>query len=71
MRDSVLWRKQSRIVMMLANELQVSPEDALDIYYTSKTAKLLSDPNSGLQLMSDNYVFEDLLTELNRDNNSL
>lgn len=71
MRDSVLWRKQSRIVMMLANELQVSPEDALDIYYTSKTAKLLSDSNSGLQLMSDNYVFEDLLTELNRDNNSL
>lgn len=71
MRDSVLWRKQSRIVMMLANELQVSPEDALDIYYTSKTAKLLADPNSGLQLMSDNYVFEDLLTELNRDNNSL
>ncbi len=71
MRDSVLWRKQSRIVMMLANELQVSPEDALDIYYTSKTATLLADPNSGLQLMSDNYVFEDLLTELNRDNNSL
>lgn len=71
MRDSVLWRKQSRIVMMLANELQVSPEDALDIYYTSKTAKLLADPNSGLQLMSDNYVFEDLLMELNKDNNSL
>lgn len=66
MRDSVLWRKQSRIVMMLANELHVSPERALDIYYTSKTAKLLSDPNSGLQLMSDNYVFEDLMAELNQ-----
>lgn len=43
-----------------------SPERALDIYYTSKTANLLSDPNSGLQLMSDNYVFEDLMAELNQ-----
>lgn len=51
---------------MLAKELNVSPERALDIYYTSNTAKLLSDPNSGLQLMSDNYVFEDLIEELGK-----
>ncbi len=65
MRDSVLWRKQSRIVMMLANEKKISPEQALDLYYSTRTAQLLSDPNTGLQLMSDQYVLEDLLAELN------
>lgn len=64
MRDSVLWRKQSRIVMMLAKEKKISPEQALDLYYSSHTAKLLSDPKTGLQLMSDQYILEDLLTEL-------
>ncbi len=64
MRDSVLWRKQSRIVMMLAQEKGISPEQALDLYYSSRTAQLLSDPNTGLQLMSDQYVLEDLLAEL-------
>lgn len=64
MRDSVLWRKQSRIVMMLAKEKKISPEQALDLYYSSHTAQLLSNPNTGLQLMSDEYVLEDLLAEL-------
>lgn len=65
MRDSVLWRKQSRIVMMLAKEKKIAPEQALDIFYTSRTAQLLANPASGLQLMSDQYVFEDLMNELN------
>ena len=64
MRDSVLWRKQSRIVMLLAKEKNITPEQALDIYYSSRTAQLLSDPKTGLQLMSDQYVLEDLLKEL-------
>ena len=64
MRDSVLWRKQSRIVMLLAKEKNITPEQALDIYYSSRTAQLLSDPNTGLHLMSDQYVLEDLLKEL-------
>ena len=64
MRDSVLWRKQSRIVMMLAKEKNISPEQALDLYYSSRTAQLLADPNTGLQLMSDKYVLEDLIAEL-------
>ena len=66
MRDSVLWRKQSRIVMLLAKKKNITPEQALDIYYSSRTAQLLSDPNTGLQLMSDQYVLEDLLEELEK-----
>lgn len=64
MRDSVLWRKQSRIVMMLAKEKNISPEQALDLYYSTHTAQLVRNANTGLQLMSDQYILEDLLAEL-------
>ena len=50
---------------MLSKELNISAEQALDIYYSSDTARLLSDSKTGLQLMSDQYVLEDLLKELN------
>lgn len=64
MRDSVLWRKKSRIVMLLAEHLNISPEQALDIFYNSHTAQILANPDTGLQLMSDQYVLEDFLAEL-------
>lgn len=67
MRDNVLWRKQSRIIMLLAEILNISPERALDIYYTTKIYQQMSDPKYGLQLMSDDYVLEELVNEL-RDN---
>ena len=67
MRDNVLWRKQSRIIMLLAETLNISPERALDIYYTTKIYQQMSDPKYGLQLMSDDYVLEELVNEL-RDN---
>lgn len=51
--------------MMLAQKMNISPEQALDIFYSSKTAQQLSNPDIGLQLMSDDYVLEDLLNELN------
>lgn len=64
MRDNVLWRKQATIVMMLAKELDVSPERALDIFYSTDVCRQLSDPKTGLRLMSDGYVLEDTLNEL-------
>lgn len=51
--------------MMLAQKMNISPEQALDIFYSSKTAQQLSNPDTGLRLMSDDYVLEDLLNELN------
>lgn len=64
MRDDVLWRKQSRIIMLLANALQIDAERALDLFYTTKVYQQLSDPKYGLQLMSDDYILEDLVSEL-------
>ncbi|MBR5715723.1 MAG: DUF3791 domain-containing protein [Bacteroidales bacterium] len=64
MRDQVLWRKEARIAALLADSLAVSPERALDLLYNSRTFTLLSNPDSGLQLMSDQYILTDLLREL-------
>ncbi|MBE6295249.1 MAG: DUF3791 domain-containing protein [Bacteroidales bacterium] len=64
MRDSVLWRKKSHIIMMLADRLEIDEERALNIFYSTKTYQLLSDPNSGIQLMSDEYILENILNEI-------
>ena len=64
MRDSVLWRKQSRIIMMLAETLHIDAERALNLFYTTKAYQQLSDPKYGLQLMSDDYILENLIEEL-------
>ena len=36
----------------------------LDVYYSTQTARQLSDPKYGLQLMSDGYIVENILAEL-------
>lgn len=64
MRDSVLQRKLARIVMLLAASANISPEQALDVFYKSETYKLLTNSATGLYLMSDDYILEDLLHEL-------
>ena len=64
MRDQVLWRKTGRIASLLADSLNIDAERALDILYNSRTFALLSNPDSGLLLQSDEYILNDLLKEL-------
>ena len=64
MRDTVLWRKQSRIIMQLADTLQIDAERALNLFYSTKVYQQLSNPKSGLQLMIDGYIQEELIEEL-------
>lgn len=64
MRDSVLWRKLSHITMLLAEALQIDAERALDLLYSTNTYRQLTNPKSGLQLMSDQYILENILDEL-------
>ena len=66
MRDNVLWRKQSRIIMLLAETLHISAERALDLFYSTEVYQQLTNSNSGLQLMSDQYILEDLINELRK-----
>lgn len=64
MRDSVLWRKMSHVIMLLADTLQIDAERAIDLFYSTKTYHQLTDPSLGLQLMSDQYILENVLDEL-------
>ncbi len=64
MRDNVLWRKQSRIIMLLADTLQIDATRALDLFYSTKAYQHLSDHKYGLHLMSDDYILEDIIEEL-------
>ena len=70
MRDSVLWRKLSHITMLLSEALQIDAERALDLLYSTKTYSQLSDPQSGMQLMSDQYIVENILEEVTTQSNS-
>jgi len=55
--------------MLLADTLKISPERALDLYYNTKVYEQMTDPKYGLQLMSDDYIIEELIEEL-RENSS-
>lgn len=64
MRETVLWRKISRIIMIIAARLDISPEKALDIFYESRVYRLLKDSKYELQIMSDDYIVDELIMEL-------
>ena len=64
MRDQVLWRKTARIITIIADRLSISQEQAMDIFYNSHTFELFNNPDSGLQLLSDEYIVNDMLAEL-------
>ena len=61
MREQVLWRKISRIVLLLSARLEISPERALNLFYV---CAMLHDSRYGLHLMSDTYIINDVLREL-------
>ena len=64
MRNTVLWRIESHIIMMLAEQLHIDAERALDLFYSTKTYLQLSDSRFGLQQMSDQYIVDNVLEEL-------
>ena len=66
MRDQVLWRKEGRIASQLADRLGIDTERALDILYNSHTYAMLTNPDSGLWLQSDDYILTDLIRELDK-----
>ncbi len=50
--------------MLIRDQLGIPVEKAMDLFYRSHTFKLLNDPDTGLQLMSDQYIFEDFCREM-------
>ena len=50
--------------MLLAEALNIPADRALDLYYSTKVYEQMSDSKYGLQLMSDGYILENLISEL-------
>ena len=63
MKDYILYRKITRIIMQLADELHVSTKRAMLLFYQSTVGQQLHDPRYGYQLMSDTYIINDIKAE--------
>lgn len=68
MRDRVLWRKISRIIEALADRLGISTEEAMDIFYKSRVCSRIRDEHYALHLMSDQYIIDDVVEEIQAGN---
>ena len=54
--------------MMIAENLQISSDRALDLFYRSRVYQMLVDPRYGLQTMSDTYIYDEFMMELREYN---
>lgn len=66
MTDVLVWNKYSRIVMQLAEQLKISPVKALHLFYNSKVYTLLLNKEYPLITMSDAYITDEIIIELQR-----
>lgn len=64
MENNVLRHKMAHIVVLLAQHLHISEEEALDLFFTTRTYTLLAARQGGLHLLSDYELLEDALKEL-------
>ena len=60
----VLQHKYARIVQLFADQTGTSYEEALGMFYDSKTFELISEGIADMHCMSDEYLVEELRREL-------
>lgn len=61
---TLLQMKYSRVINLLAKKLEVDVPTAMDLFYRSETYKNLSQRDNHLHNMSDLYLVDELLLEL-------
>lgn len=66
MRENVLRHKMAHLVVMLAEHLRVSEEEALDIFFSTRTYDLLSAQKGGLHLYCDDELLNDIIQEISQ-----
>ena len=62
--DVLVWNKYTRVVMQLAERLNISPEKALYLFYNSKVYALLLNKQYPLIILSDAYITDEIILEL-------
>ena len=56
---TLLQRKYARIIRLIAKHMGVSNEQALDLFYRSKTFELISEGIADMHCLSDEYLAEE------------
>ena len=63
MNEHVLWSKIARIIIQLADTLNITSERTMTFFYESDVCVMLHEPKFGLHLMSDTYIVNDIIRE--------
>ena len=61
----LLQKKYTRIVALYAEEMKISLDEALKIFYNSEVYRLISVGVSDMHCMSDDYLVQELIEENN------
>ena len=64
MKDYLLWRKISRIIILLAKRLNISSVDAMSLFYSSNIGHLIHNNELQINCFSDEYLVDELILEL-------
>ncbi|MBP5367275.1 MAG: DUF3791 domain-containing protein [Bacteroidales bacterium] len=62
--DVLLSDKIANIILILANKLNISVENAMDIFYKSNTCNNLYNSSTMLYTFGDLYIVDDVLNEI-------
>lgn len=61
--ETLLQMKYARVISLLAQRLGISDENAMAIFYNSKTYSNLNDLRNGLQNMSGAFLVDEIIQE--------
>ena len=64
MKDYILYRKITRIIIQLSQEFNISVKRAMLLFYSTTVGKQRHAPHYGYQFMSDTYIVNDIKAEL-------
>ncbi|MEG1545254.1 MAG: DUF3791 domain-containing protein [Tannerellaceae bacterium] len=65
--ETLLQMKYARIICLLAKRLEINQPRALGVFYDSNTYRYLSRKEYHLHNMSDAYVVDEIMEELQRN----
>jgi hypothetical protein len=63
LRPDQIWYKIGNVVMILSEKLHITPEMALELFYTSRTCDDLHNPETLLYLFGDRYIADEVIAE--------
>lgn len=61
----LMWNKIGRVVTLIQNDLGISSEEALDMFYRSRTNQLMRDSSTMLYTLGDRYLADEVINQKN------